>query len=317
MMNMLQKKILSQVNQVINDNDDKNSDDHEYYKPNVGLGTDVQPIHESDRRKYDRFKVPKNEAIDKVPYKEQVPSINEMELFAMETRAKRKVTKLINPVIGQIQIDRQHRAQIEVVQDKLMQRVEALEQMVGSSSSMIKPKYAEELDSRVSNLKAYQKTNFEDLIGKLTLNNLYCTKLEARQKNIEATLSHQKREINGMMEQTRSLDGRLKKLNTDMNKLRHDFEVEVNKLKQKLDKELELFKFSDQNTKQSLKDFNAMLVNFEESLTKARVSVNIHEKQLNELYEVKLDTITFEQKTTQLDEKIYMTQKQMNDNYAQ
>lgn len=146
-----------------------------------------------------------------------VPTINEMELFAMETRAKRKVTKLINPVIGQIQIDRQHRAQIEVVQDKLLRRVEALEQMVGSSSSMIKPKYAEELDSRVSNLKAYQKTNFEDLIGKLTLNNLYCTKLESRQKNIEATLSHQIREIKSMMDQTHILNEKHKKLNTDMN----------------------------------------------------------------------------------------------------
>lgn len=41
MLNMLQKKMLAQVNQVINDNDDKNSEDHEYYKPNVGLGTEV------------------------------------------------------------------------------------------------------------------------------------------------------------------------------------------------------------------------------------------------------------------------------------
>lgn len=68
-----------------------------------------------------------------------------------------------------------------------------------------------------------------------------------------------------------------------------------------------MVKFSDQNTKQSLKDFNAMLVNFDESLTKARVSVNIHEKQIVELTEVKLDTVTFEQKTTQLEDKIYMT----------
>ena len=59
----------------------------------------------------------------------------ELDLFILETKAKMKVTELINPIVVQIESEREERARIEVQQDKVIQRLTALEGLLGVSAS--------------------------------------------------------------------------------------------------------------------------------------------------------------------------------------
>jgi len=92
----------------------------------------------------------------------------------LENRSKAKISELITPLIYQIESDREERARIEVFQDKILARLEKLEILSGSSKVLERPKFAETLDNKISDLKAQQLQDFQHLSGEVERNNMKC-----------------------------------------------------------------------------------------------------------------------------------------------
>jgi len=53
----------------------------------------------------------------------------------METRARKHLHNLVHPILGQIESERQKRAEMEAFYDKLMSRVQKLEDVAGASNN--------------------------------------------------------------------------------------------------------------------------------------------------------------------------------------
>ena len=80
------------------------------------------------------------------------PITTEIDILGLETRARQKVYDMVHPLVEQMEGDRETRARIEVHQDRLISRIEKCEEMLGLNKSLIKPKFAEEIDNKIADL---------------------------------------------------------------------------------------------------------------------------------------------------------------------
>ena len=69
---------------------------------------------------------------------------NAIDIFSIETRSRRVIGELINPIMTEIDEDRQKVAQLGVDQTKIYKRIQELEYSVGLIDS--KPKIFQDID---------------------------------------------------------------------------------------------------------------------------------------------------------------------------
>ena len=90
---------------------------------------------------------------------------SEIDLFAMETRARKTLHNLVLPIYDQISSERQVRAEMEVKYDKVLNRLVKLEMLLGASNK--KPKMIEDVEEMVRVLREQESTDVAFLNAQL------------------------------------------------------------------------------------------------------------------------------------------------------
>lgn len=98
-------------------------------------------------------------------------------------------------------------------------------------------------------------------------------------------------------------------------KLTHDLEKRMQELDMKIDREIMKNRNNDLNVKQSLSDFNALLRHFEKTTKEVKIQANVNEREIKELWEVKLDTMVHEELSIMMNENIENNKRKIMDNY--
>lgn len=76
---------------------------------------------------------------------------SEMDLFAMETRARQKLNDLIQPILEQVEGERKVRAEMELVYQGVLRRLINVEKLLGIIKE--KPKMVEDLENGLNSLR--------------------------------------------------------------------------------------------------------------------------------------------------------------------
>lgn len=85
----------------------------------------------------------------------------------LENRARQVIHMVVQPILEQINSERNSRAKLEVTNDGLNKRIKALEDLFKISSSAHKPPYLDKLENEMVDLQASQKS--EHLVMRSTL----------------------------------------------------------------------------------------------------------------------------------------------------
>ena len=80
-----------------------------------------------------------------------------MELFALETRARRTISELIQPIMIDLEMDRRAVATVQAEQNRIYQRLAQLEYVMQMSEN--KPKAFEMIDNKLADMRAEMAQN--------------------------------------------------------------------------------------------------------------------------------------------------------------
>ena len=80
-----------------------------------------------------------------------------LDLFALETRARRTIGELIRPIVIELDTDRRTVAEVISKQERINQRLGNLEYALGLNDS--KPKVFEEIENTLAEIKAEMAVN--------------------------------------------------------------------------------------------------------------------------------------------------------------
>ena len=119
----------------------------------------------------------------------QVFGASEIDLFAMETRARQTLHELVFPIYGQIDGERKVRAEMEVMYDKVLERLIKLEELLGASNK--KPKMIEDVEAMVADVRKQEALDVAALKSALT-------KSENQQQEINQNMEELNITISGM-----------------------------------------------------------------------------------------------------------------------
>ena len=76
-----------------------------------------------------------------------------MDLFILESKAKKYITDQVEPIVEQIESEREERARVEVKHDKIAKRLLRLERLMGCDEASEKPRSVEIVENKLADLK--------------------------------------------------------------------------------------------------------------------------------------------------------------------
>ena len=267
------------------------------------------------KEKYEKFNIPQNTHLEKLFL--NAPVITEIDTFTIQNRANEKVTKMIHPIVEQIEGDRQSRAQIEVNQDKILKRLAKLEQIWGSNPSMTRPEFAEELDSKIADLRALHMHDFQQIKGSIQENNIRCDKIAEKAKDLDQNFVFFKRAMEMREAQQKNLEEKMKKQEQTSISLRH----EIMAMTDKFERLIEQNKDSIQRNLEAA-DHQHKEVMFEHTKTSDLLAKNILKlnramDDIETIKDTKLDKNFFSTGFVEVNKKIEKNRQGMIDNFAQ
>ena len=99
-----------------------------------------------------------------------------LDLFSLETRARRTIGELIKPIVQESDNDRRRVAEVISKQDRIGQRLAALEYSLGLTDT--RPKLFQEIDNKIADIRALIAENKNDGDFKQGINDQRLDKLE-------------------------------------------------------------------------------------------------------------------------------------------
>ena len=116
----------------------------------------------------------------------QYQAPNSLDLFALETRARRTIGELIRPIIQELDSDRRKVAEVSSKQDRVNQRLMSIEYILGLSET--KPKIFEDLEDKIANNKALIAENANETSYRLELMQQTMSALDSDMKSCVADM---------------------------------------------------------------------------------------------------------------------------------